>query len=149
MQLTMYTDYSLRVLIYLGLNPRRTATISEIAESYHISRNHLVKVVHNLATRGFVLTTRGRGGGLTLPMSPADINIGNVVRQTEANFHLVECFDEEHGTCPIAAACFLKDGLYEAQRAFMAVLDRYTLADVLHNQGWLRSILHVPKPDNV
>jgi Rrf2 family nitric oxide-sensitive transcriptional repressor len=147
MQLTLYTDYSLRVLIYLGLNPQRMATITEIAESYGISRNHLVKVVHNLATQGFVQTTRGRGGGLILARSPAEINIGNVVRHTEVNFHLVECFDQEHNTCPISAACFLKGGLYEAQRAFMAVLDRYSLADVLQSQDWLRSVLRVPEPD--
>ena len=80
MQLTLYTDYSLRVLLYLGLNPPRMATITEIADSYQISRNHLVKVVHNLATQGFVHTTRGRGGGLTLARAPTDINIGDVVK---------------------------------------------------------------------
>jgi len=147
MQLTLYTDYSLRVLLYLSLNPRRMATITEISESYQISRNHLVKVVHNLATQGFLQTTRGRGGGLTLARAPAEINIGDVVRHTEVNFHLVECFDREHNTCPISAACFLKGGLYEAQRAFLAVLDRYTLAEVLENQEWLRSVLRVPEPD--
>jgi len=147
MQLTLYTDYSLRVLLYLSLNPRRMATITEISESYQISRNHLVKVVHNLATQGFLQTTRGRGGGLSLARPPAEINIGDVVRHTEMNFHLVECFDREHNTCPISAACFLKGGLYEAQRAFLAVLDRYTLAEVLENQEWLRSVLRVPEPD--
>jgi Rrf2 family nitric oxide-sensitive transcriptional repressor len=144
MQLTLYTDYSLRVLLYLGLNPRRMATITDIAQSYGISRNHLVKVVHNLATQGFIQTTRGRGGGITLARPPAKINIGDVVRHTEVNFHLVECFDREHNTCPIATACFLKSALYEAQRAFMTVLDRYTLADVLDNKDWLRAVLKVP-----
>lgn len=146
MQLTLYTDYSLRVLLYLGLNSRHNATITKIASSYGISRNHLVKVVHNLATQGFVHTTRGRGGGLALARAPAEINIGEVVRQTEVNFHLVECFDNAHNTCPISAACFLKSGLYEAQRAFIAVLDRYTLDDVLSNPEWLRSVLKVPEP---
>jgi len=146
MQLTLYTDYSLRVLLYLGLNRQHTATITEIAASYGISRNHLVKVVHNLATQGYIRTTRGRGGGLALARAPAEINIGDVVRHTEVNFHLVECFDQEHNTCPISAACILKAGLYEAQRAFIAVLDRYSLEDVLANQEWLRSVLRVPDP---
>lgn len=147
MQLTLYTDYSLRALLYLGLNPRQMATITAIADSYRISRNHLVKVVHNLAVQGFVQTTRGRGGGLILARPPAEINIGDVVRHTEVNFNLVECFDCEHNTCPIAAACILKNGLHEAQRAFMAVLDRYTLADVLENKEWLRLVLRVSEPD--
>ena len=147
MQLTLYTDYSLRVLIYLGLNRKRMATITEIADSYRISRNHLVKVVHNLAMQGFIVTTRGRGGGLALARAPLEINIGDVVRHTEVNFHLVECFDREHNTCPIAAACFLKDGLHEAQRAFMSVLDKYSLADIMTNKEWLRSVLRVPEPD--
>lgn len=143
MQLTLYTDYSLRVLLYLGLNPRRMATITEIAASYGISRNHLVKVVHNLAIQGFVQSTRGRGGGLKLARPPQDINIGDVVRHTEVNFQLVECFDKKSNTCPIAPACFLKGALHEAQTAFMSVLDRYTLADVLANRDWLRSVLKV------
>lgn len=148
MQLTLYTDYSLRVLLYLGLNTRRIAVITDIAESYGISRNHLVKVVHNLATQGFIHTTRGRGGGLMLARLPDEINIGDVVRHTEMSFDLVECFDQVRNTCPIAAACFLKNALYEAQRAFMAVLDRYTLADVLDNSDWLRSVLKVPESED-
>lgn len=145
MQLTLYTDYSLRVLLYLGLNPKRMATITDIASSYGISRNHLVKVVHNLALQGFLNTTRGRGGGITLARPPAEINVGDVVRHTEMNFHLVECFDKEHNTCPITAACFLKGALYEAQRAFVNVLDRYTLAEVIDNKDWLRKVLNVPE----
>ena len=145
MQLTLYTDYSLRVLLYLGLNPKRMATITDIAGSYGISRNHLVKVVHNLALQGFINTTRGRGGGITLARPPAEINVGDVVRHTEMNFHLVECFDKERNTCPITAACFLKRALYEAQQAFITVLDRYTLAEVLDNKDWLRKVLNVPE----
>ena len=130
MQLTLYTDYSLRVLLYLGLVPGRTATITEIAEVYQISRNHLVKVVHNLSIHGFIQTTRGRGGGIALPCPPEDIVIGNVVRHTEVNFNLAECFDLERNTCPIAAACRLKGVLHEAQHAFICVLDKQTLADI-------------------
>ncbi len=141
MQLTLYTDYSLRVLLYLGLVPERTATITEIARAYGISRNHLVKVVHNLSIHEFIQTTRGRGGGIALARPPEEINIGDVVRHTEVNFDLVECFNREQNTCPIAAACILKGALYEAQRAFMAVLDKKTLANVLENSDWLRSVL--------
>ena len=147
MQLTLYTDYSLRVLIYLGVNPRRMATITDIAQSYGISRNHLVKVVHNLATQGFIHTSRGRGGGIVLARPMKEINIGDVVRHTEVNFHLVECFDRERNTCPIAAACFLKGALNEAQQAFVAVLDRYTLADVLDNRDWLGTVLKIPQSE--
>lgn len=145
MQLTFYTDYSLRVLLYLGLSPRRMVTITEIADSYGISRNHLVKVVHNLATHGFLNTTRGRGGGLTLARRPREINIGDVVRHTEVNFELVECFNPQRNTCPIAPACFLKGALHDAQKAFMAVLDRYTLDDMLENKEWLGKVLKVPE----
>jgi len=144
MQLTLYTDYSLRVLLYLGVNPRRMVTITDIAQSYGISRNHLVKVVHNLATQEFIHTSRGRGGGITLARPAAEINIGDVVRHTEVNFHLVECFDRERNRCPIAAACSLKNALSEAQRAFIAVLDSYTLADVVDNKEWLGDVLKVP-----
>lgn len=143
MQLTLYTDYSLRVLLYLGLLPERTATISEIAEAYGISRNHLVKVVHNLSIHEFIQTTRGRGGGICLARAPEEIVIGDVVRHTEVNFDLVECFNREQNTCPISAACILKGALYEAQHAFMAVLDKSTLADVLENSDWLRKKLQV------
>ena len=141
MQLTLYTDYSLRVLLYLGLNSKRMATITEIASSYGISRNHLVKVVNNLATQGFLHTTRGRGGGLALARPPRKIKLGDVVRHTEVSFDLVECFDRTNNTCPIAAACLLKGVLYEAHKAFMAVLDGYTLEDLLTNGDWLRKVL--------
>lgn len=143
MQLTLYTDYSLRVLVYLGACPERTATITEIARAYRISRNHLVKVVHNLAHHGYIRTTRGRGGGMALARPPAEIRIGDVVRHTEVNFTLVECFDKVRNTCPITSMCALKGALGEAFRAFMAVLDRYTLADVLHNADSMREVLQI------
>ncbi|TPW17089.1 MAG: hypothetical protein FD130_797 [Halothiobacillaceae bacterium] len=144
MQLTLYTDYSLRVLLYLGLHPTASATISEIAKNYGISRNHLVKVVHNLATLGYITTTRGRGGGMTLARDAKLINIGAVVRHTEVNFTLVECFDRRHNTCPISPLCALKGALYQAQNSFMAVLDKYTLDDVLDNRTGLLALLGVP-----
>ncbi len=141
MQLTLYTDYSLRVLIYLGVHTDRLSTISEIAESYSISRNHLVKVVHNLANLGFVVTTRGKGGGMRLSRPAEEINIGEVARNTEGGFEIVECLGTEN-TCPIAPVCALKDAASEALDAFIAVLDKYCLADVIQNKSQLESLLH-------
>lgn len=141
MQLTLYTDYSLRVLIYLGLRRDRLSTVSEIAESYGISRNHLVKVVHNLASLGFIQSTRGKGGGLSLARAPDLINIGDVVRNTEQNFNIVECFDGRNRNCPITAVCRLKGVLSDAAGAFLRVLDGYTLADVLKNEHKLEVTL--------
>lgn len=142
MQLTRHTDYSIRVLIYLGLNPDRLVTISEIAEAYGISRNHLVKVVHGLGKRGYVNTYRGQNGGLRLAHDPSEISLGAVVRQTEA-FTLVECFDMETDTCPITPACVIKGVLAHAQESFLKVLDGYTLADVLKNERRLAPLLSI------
>ncbi len=144
MQLTLYTDYALRVLLYLGLKSGERGTITEISRSYGISRNHLVKVVHQLGLLGYLDNLRGRAGGLALAMPPEKINIGEVVRKTEPNFKLVECFDMRTNTCPIAPVCALKGALYEAQKQFLDVLDRYTLADVLGNARDLKMLLRVP-----
>ncbi|MCC6302804.1 MAG: Rrf2 family transcriptional regulator [Gammaproteobacteria bacterium] len=145
MQLTMYTDYSLRVLIYLGLRRDRLSTVSEIAQSYGISRNHLVKVVHNLSTLGFIVATRGKGGGLSLAHPPERIAIGDVVRHTEANFNVVECFDKKNKACPITPVCRLKSVLGDAADAFLRVLDGYTLADMLKNEQKLSIALRIIK----
>ncbi|ALP53172.1 hypothetical protein Tel_08390 [Candidatus Tenderia electrophaga] len=143
MQLTLYTDYSLRVLIYLGMRPEQQATITEIADSYGVSRNHLVKVVHNLANLGYIKTTRGRGGGMLLAYRPEQINIGEVVKKTEPNFDLVECFDKENNTCPIAPGCALIKALKAARSSFLEVLNQYTLADVVANADELAALLKV------
>ncbi len=143
MQLTVYTDYSLRVLIYLGMRPQQQATITEIAESYGISRNHLVKVVHNLSNMGYINTSRGRGGGMILAFTPKEINIGEVVQKTEPNFVLVECFDKENNTCPIAPGCALIKALKAAKSSFLDVLNQYTLADVVANADQLAGLLKV------
>jgi Rrf2 family nitric oxide-sensitive transcriptional repressor len=131
MQLTRYTDYSLRVLAYLCMKDDCAVTISEIADYYSISRNHLVKVVHHLASIGFINTTRGKGGGIRLAHKPESIRIGDVVRQTEPNFDIVECFNHENKPCIIEPLCALKMSLYEATKSFLAVLDKYTLADAI------------------
>jgi Rrf2 family nitric oxide-sensitive transcriptional repressor len=141
MRLTYYTDYALRVLIYLGVDRQRTVTIREVARCYGISRSHLMKVVHQLGTWGYVSTLRGKGGGLRLALPPEQINLGAVVRRAEANFALVECFDPAHNHCCITPACTLKTVLYEALESFLTTLDRYTLADLLHSRRGLTLLL--------
>ena len=131
MQLTRFTDYYLRVLVYLGAHPERLCTISEIAESYGISENHLMKVVNRLSTAGYIETLRGKGGGMHLSRAPKLINIGDVVRHVEDRLDIVECFNAEHQDCPLLPACTLKSVLADARRNFMATLDRHTLQDVL------------------
>jgi len=134
MQLTYYTDYSLRVLMYLALQPGRRASISEIAERYDISRNHLVKVVHHLARGGFIASHRGKGGGIELARDPAEINLGEVVRYTEGPLKPVECFDVERNRCVIADACGLAPVLQEACDNFLATLDQYTLPELVRQR---------------
>jgi Rrf2 family nitric oxide-sensitive transcriptional repressor len=141
MQLTRYSDYSLRVLMYLALNPKEMSTISEIADAYGISRNHLVKVVHNLSLQKFIKTSRGKQGGLWLDRKPEHINVGTVIRYTEANFNLAECFDMDQNTCPIAGFCSLQTVLGRASRQFLKELDKYTLADLVPNKRKLKSTL--------
>jgi Rrf2 family nitric oxide-sensitive transcriptional repressor len=140
MQLTLYTDYALRMLLYLALHPEG-ATIAEIATRYRISRNHLVKIAHNLGKLGLLETRRGRMGGLRLTRAPADLNLGEIVRMVEPNFHIVECFDRERVVCAIAPACGMRRAFYEAQQAFLTTLDKYTLADFTPNSDELRALL--------
>jgi Rrf2 family nitric oxide-sensitive transcriptional repressor len=129
MKLTLFSDYSLRVLLYLSANRERLITVREISRAYGISQHHLVKVVQHLVEKGFVESTRGRGGGIRLAQAPAAINVGALVRMTEPGLELVECFDRRTNTCPIDQACGLKHVLENAQSAFFDVLDQHTLAD--------------------
>jgi Rrf2 family nitric oxide-sensitive transcriptional repressor len=131
MKLTRYSDYSLRVLMYLAVRPEYLATIDEISKAYGISRAHLVKVVHQLGRAGFVETVRGRGGGIQLARAPEEISIGRVVRHTEENLAIVECFEPTTSHCRIESACGLRGVLEEALDAFLETLDRYTLADLV------------------
>ena len=130
MRLTDYTDYTLRVLMFCALNPERSITIAELAESHAVSKNHLMKIVNDLARQGLLQTTRGRGGGLRLLKRAADINIGDVVRHTETDFRLVECFDVSHNACTLTAHCQLKHVFKTALQSYLAELDKVTLADV-------------------
>jgi Rrf2 family nitric oxide-sensitive transcriptional repressor len=130
MQLTKYTDYSLRVLIWLGYRER--ATIAEIASAHQISHNHLTKIVHGLAKLGYVETVRGKGGGLKLARPANDINVGEVVRATEETRYVVECLADDYaGDCRLTAACTLKSVLRDAQSAFFEALDSHTLEDLV------------------
>lgn len=129
MQLTLFSDYSLRALLYLAAHRERLIPISQISAAYGISQNHLVKVVQRLIEQGLVHSVRGRSGGLRLAREPSDINVAEVVRATEPHSNLVECFDARSNTCPIDGACGLKRALARAQEAFFAELERYTLAD--------------------
>jgi Rrf2 family nitric oxide-sensitive transcriptional repressor len=131
MKLTSYTDYALRTLIYLGMNRGRLVTIQDIADLHAISKNHLMKVVHQLGVTGMVDTVRGRNGGLRLKREPADVNLGEVVRNTETDFDMAECFDPAHQGCAHSASCTLKGVLGAATAAYLKVLDGVTLADML------------------
>ncbi len=129
MHLTQFSDYSLRVALYLACHPERVVSVDEVSRAFGISRHHLVKVVQTLTELGVVEAQRGRGGGMRLAMRPGEINVGWLVRRTEPHFDLVECFDLATNTCPIAPACGLKGVLQRAQQAFLKVLDEYNLDD--------------------
>jgi Rrf2 family nitric oxide-sensitive transcriptional repressor len=142
MRLTTFTDYSLRVLIYLGTDADQRASVGEIAEAYGISKNHLLKVILFLATEGYVVTTRGKGGGVQLKIDPDRIRVGDVVRKSEAGSVLVECFSQGGSDCRIERVCQLRGAFQKAAQAFYAVLDTYTLADLIANRAVLKRTLH-------
>ncbi|WP_312784243.1 Rrf2 family transcriptional regulator [Brevundimonas sp.] len=129
MRLTRYTDYAMRVLLYLAARQDRLCSIAEIAGAYGISQNHLMKVVSDLAGAGYLVSVRGRSGGVRLARAPSEINIGAVVRHTEDGFDLVDC-----GSCIIAPACGLTGALAQALAAFMKVLDGYTLENLMNKR---------------
>jgi Rrf2 family nitric oxide-sensitive transcriptional repressor len=141
MRLTTYTDYALRVLMYVGLRRDRVCTIKEIADAYGISRNHLMKVVHRLSTFGYLESGRGKGGGLRLARPPEGISIGAVVRDTEDDLAVVPCLRPGPSDCSITAACGLRPALRAATDAFLNVLDHYSLADLLRPSRQLGRLL--------
>lgn len=141
MRLTAYSDYALRLLMYLAVKDNGRATISEMAEAYGISRNHLMKVVHQLGQAGYLETVRGRNGGMRLGRRPDAIGLGELVRFTEPDMDVVPCFRLENQDCALRRACRLKGALDRARLAFLAVLDEYTLADLTSTPGPMRSFL--------
>ncbi len=141
MRLTRFSDNALRCLIVLGLEPERCITVHVIAERMNMSYEHLVKIVQRLTELGYVETVRGRHGGVRLAKPVTEIRIGQLVRETEENLTLVECFEPDHNTCPISAGCRLASYLDEALGAFLAVLDARSLADVLEPRSNLVTLL--------
>ncbi len=131
----MYTDYALRTLMYLAVNRDKLVTIQDIADLHAIAKNHLTKVVHQLGLIGIVETVRGRNGGLRLYREPADINIGEVVRHTESDFFMAECFGRENDSCVFSSTCALKGVLSAATAAYLEVLDGATLESLVRRSG--------------
>jgi Rrf2 family protein len=134
MQLTKFTDYCLRVLMYLSVREDELATVNEISGAYRVSHHHLVKVVQHLNGKGYVETVRGKKGGIRLARKPEFINLGEVVRDCEQNFAIVECFNPVNTQCPLLPACVLRAALKEATKSFFATLDRYSIADLARGQ---------------
>lgn len=144
MRLTMHTDFALRVLIQVGLNDGALTQIKDVAKSFGISKNHLMKVVHDLSQKGYLHTMRGRNGGMRLGCKPRDINIGQVVRDTEDELDVLGCF-EHPGICQIGQVCVLRGAVHDATRAFLKVLDGYTLEDLMKPRKALSLLLLSPK----
>jgi Rrf2 family nitric oxide-sensitive transcriptional repressor len=130
MHLAQFTDYSLRALLYLNENHGRLSTVSEIAQWYGVSKPHMAKVVHNLVKLGYIKSTQGKGGGICLNKPANTINIGKLIRETEPNFHIAECFDRKNNTCRVHNNCKLKHVLHEATEKFLNVVDAYTLETI-------------------
>ncbi|MDV7339609.1 Rrf2 family transcriptional regulator [Terasakiella sp. A23] len=143
MHLSKFTDYSLRVLIYLATKPDEISTIDEISKRYGLSKEHLRKIIHHLAKENWIESRRGRGGGVLLARPARDISIGEVVRSVEEGFNIAECFDPNKSQCQIDGLCRLTGMLGEALNAFLAVLDQYTLADIVQNQDQLLARLGI------
>ncbi|OEJ65301.1 Rrf2 family transcriptional regulator [Magnetovibrio blakemorei] len=143
MRLTAHTDYALRVLIYLGLQPNRMATIREISDRYELSRDHLMKIAQKLSNAGFIETVRGKNGGIRLGRDPGTVLVGDIVRTMEGRMDLVECHGKGKNTCLIVPVCILQNVMHEALEAFLNVLDQYTLADLLHPSDALTKLVQL------
>jgi Rrf2 family transcriptional regulator, nitric oxide-sensitive transcriptional repressor len=148
LHLTVQTDYSLRLLMYLALEEDGLATIAEVAASYGISKNHLMKVAHQLGIAGYIETVRGRRGGLRLAKPAEAISLGEVVRNTEPDMAIVMCFEPINAHCTIRPSCVLRRALEKAYRAFVEVLDGYTLSDLVKPKASLRTLLSLTPSAN-
>ena len=135
MRLTLHADYGLRTLVYLATHPERVVPTTEIGRAYGISKNHLVRVAQSLRDGGFIELTAGRAGGLSLARAAGTIKVGDVVRTLEPDLRIVECFDATSNTCPIAPVCGLSRAIDGAVAAFLAELDRFTIADAVARSG--------------
>ncbi len=144
MRLTYHTDYALRILMYLAVNRGQPTRVSDVAKSYGISRNHLLKVTLRLGRLGYLTTLRGRSGGIALARRPEEINLGEVVRQMEEEFALVECMRLDGGDCAISPECQLNGVIRKALKAFLSVFDDYSLADIARNRDALAELLGLP-----
>lgn len=147
MRLTLHSNHAMRLLMYCALHPGQVVRTVDVARANRISEHHLTKIAQSLASFGIVETIRGRSGGITLAKRPEDINVGHVVRITEDNLELVECFNLEANTCPLAAACRFNRILNQALSAFLSVLDGYTLADLVVPASQLRTLLGMDAPE--
>ena len=143
MRLTLHTDYALRVLLYAGLKRGQLCTIPELVRHFDISRGHVMKVVHRLALKGYLQTTRGKNGGLRLARAASDIGVGAVVREMEPELGVLGCLQDEPGYCRIEECCGLRRALRDATAAFLATLDRYTIADLLEPRRRLVRLLDI------
>jgi Rrf2 family nitric oxide-sensitive transcriptional repressor len=142
MQLTRFTDYSLRVLMYLSYRQDELTTIAELAKRYRVSSNHLMKVVHHLAQLHYIETVRGKGGGMRLARRPEEVNLAAVIEDCEQTTAVIECLAPDYdGDCPLMPHCQLRSVLQDAQKAFLAYLEKFTLQDLVANPG-VRSVLH-------
>jgi Rrf2 family transcriptional regulator, nitric oxide-sensitive transcriptional repressor len=145
LRLTTYTDYTLRVLMYVSLKNGEKATMKGICESYGISRNHVMKIVQDLAREGLLETSRGKTGGILLARAPEDISLRKVIQKSEPDFRIVECFECGLSTCPLVGNCVLTGVLAEAMNAFLDVLGKYTLADLVRPKNALARMLNLPE----
>lgn len=146
MRLTLHTDYALRVLIYAGLKRDQLCTIPELVRHFDISRGHVMKVVHRLALKGYLQTVRGKNGGLRLARPPGEINVGAVVRDMEQELGVLGCLQDEPGYCRIEERCVLRQALRDATEAFLAALDRFTVAHLIEPRRALTRLLHIGDP---
>ncbi len=141
MKLTSFTDYSIRLLMYVAVNKDHLVSVKEVAGAFNISRNHLMKIVHELGKEGYLETVRGKNGGFRIGKPPKDINMGELVRFTEDDLNVVECFDEETNNCKIVSHCMFAGVLQMALRAFFDVLDGHNLEDLIEDKIFIASLL--------
>jgi Rrf2 family nitric oxide-sensitive transcriptional repressor len=134
MRLTQFTDYSLRVLIYLALQPGKRTTIDQLTSAYGVSRHHIRSVVHHLAKLGYIDSTQGKGGGMVLAFKPEEVSLREIVENTENDFYVVDCFKPDSNNCPIEPICVLKQALSNASNHFLETLEKYTIADLINNK---------------